>query len=85
MDTVSIRAKARLEQLSRPLSGSHGSSFLIDDILVQKPKVRPFPTYILNPLPIIIYPLRYAILTKDLTLQDKGRGLECFMMGQEGV
>ena len=33
-----IRAKSRLES-NRPMSISSGSSFLIDDILVQKPKV----------------------------------------------
>ncbi len=39
MDSISLRAKARLEQLSRPLNSSAGSSFLIEDILVQKPTV----------------------------------------------
>ena len=42
MDSISLRAKARLEQLSRPLNTSAGSSFLIDDILVQKPRVKYF-------------------------------------------
>ena len=36
----SLRNKTRLEQLTRPLSSSAGSSFLIDDILVQRPKVK---------------------------------------------
>ena len=37
----SLINKSRLEQLSRPLtSAAAGSSFLIDDILVQRPKVR---------------------------------------------
>ena len=38
MDT--LRNKTRLDQLTRPLSSSAGSSFLIDDILVQRPKVK---------------------------------------------